>query len=113
MFARMAAMLFLCLQLSGAIHGLVDLLDAAGVAVDCGCAGDDDDDDDDDRCPPGCAGCHCANCGARALPGSSPMVDTVPNETLTQVVNRYDDFPHGNPDLPSVFRPPRTQSARG
>jgi hypothetical protein len=97
--------LLACVQISGVTNVVSDLLVAVGLvaahAEECA------DDAQDAECPPGCPLCHCFHCGMSSLPafagdlllepksqerGPSPATVTAPN----------------GPDLPSVYRPPRS-----
>jgi hypothetical protein len=89
------------LEVSGAIHFAQDVV--AAVAEEPS----PDDCDDPDDCPPGCPGCHCAP-PATSLPparvdATIALAPLAPRAAVGAAAIRLPL----NPDLPSVFRPPR------
>lgn len=107
-FLRVFAIL-VAVQISGFSHFVTDTLAAAGVVER---HSDDCNDEPDGReCPPGCPTCHCSHCGTSALPppmrGPEISVVGISSPTVIQSEGRAPS----EPELPSVYRPPRLELA--
>lgn len=110
-FAVLAALLrvvtvLFALQFSGALHDVSDLVAAvAGLEhVDDQCPVDRPCHD----CPAGCPNCHCPNlAGSLVAPaGVAEVRAPTAESTLPRALDGR-TAPRG-PDLPSIYRPPRT-----
>ncbi|MFZ5894663.1 MAG: hypothetical protein ACOY0T_26610 [Myxococcota bacterium] len=101
-----ALAVLLALQLGGIPHGTVDVLSAVmGVEEEHEQCPDDGSCND---CPAGCPNCHCSNSLRVAVPQApaSPLVVSVslpPPAWATA-----DEDCRSGPELPSLYRPPRT-----
>lgn len=101
------ATLIVVVQLSGAGHVIADLTASPDV-IAAHFASEDGGD-----CPPGCPSCHHTNGGVAATPPSPPADEAgEPPEIGPGTFGR----PHAwvvppQPNLPSVFRPPRPLAA--
>ncbi len=96
-----------CFQLSGMERGAVQIL-AAVEAIEVHC--DDCEDDTPDDCAPGCPMCHCGSAPAVVLPPAvrgQPLAFRKTSQALPILTEgRAPD----EPDLPNVYRPPRSGS---
>jgi len=101
---RVLVVLF-CVQVSGFTHFVTDTLAAVGVVER---HSDDCNDEPDGReCPPGCPTCHCSHCGTSALPPPTrgPEISIVEIESAAVIQN--EGRAPSEPELASVYRPPR------
>ncbi len=109
-----ALAIIITVQLSGMGHDLGDLV---SWLVDDGAAEPEDhceNDTSDRECPPGCPSCHCTHpaVGIPEREASVPLPLLVPREARS-IAPVYDDRIPLGPELPSVFRPPRSARAHG
>jgi len=106
LFVRTLAAI-LALQLSGAPHVIEDLADTF-LASESGIEHHDCDDESDQDCPPGCPSCHCTH--PNVLPSAQTddlfaWLGCLPGSELADLP--YESTAPPQPQLPSVFRPPR------
>ena len=103
--ALRALVVLLALQLSGVTHAVGDLLmflDDSMAEEHTDCSSEKPGRD----CPPGCPTCHHAHGGVGSLPGSASFTLTHAHAKAASFAPAEADAPP-NPDLPSVFRPPK------
>jgi hypothetical protein len=104
--ALRALVVLLAFQLSGVSHAVGDLLlftedSMAEGHTDCPA------DEPGRDCPPGCPTCHHAHGGVGAVPGSASFpLSHIDSPQAVSFAPAEADAPP-NPDLPSVFRPPK------
>ena len=96
----------LSFQLSGLGHAVADLFinDDASAEHDSDCTGDPGKD-----CPPGCPSCHYPGGSVGSLPPRyvSALLTRYPSSPVVAFVPTEADAP-ASPDLPPVFRPPKS-----
>lgn len=100
---RLAVLVALALQLTGALHVAIDTLSLSADEARAHVA----DDDDDGDCPPGCPTCHHANGGVAAPP--PPGIEQITPAFVLQDHRRSVPFLRPpTPALDTLFRPPRS-----
>lgn len=102
---RCLVTLALALQLSGALHVVVDIACLTGDAAAAHFA-----DDDATDCPPGCPSCHHVNGGVAAPPCPSAVRRVAPAADTPSRDLPYHALIPPAPARDSLFRPPRSIS---